>query len=103
MKWRHMMAGLLLAWPGVSATQGVEALLDIALAGEHRAEVNRARDKYRHPRETLLFFGLKPDMTVVEIWPGGGWYSEMLAPVLRDQGKLYLAGNAVENPKLPAW
>ena len=48
------------------------------------------RDVYRHPAETLAFFGLEPTMTVVEIWPGGGWYTEILAPYLQD-GKLYAA------------
>jgi predicted methyltransferase len=61
-----------------------------ALAGNHRSAENRARDKYRHPAETLSFFGLQPDMTVVEIWPGGGWYTEVLAPLLKD-GTLYAA------------
>jgi len=65
--------------------------LDAALAGQHRSAANKARDRYRHPKETLEFFGLRPDMTVVEIWPGGGWYTEILAPVLRDRGKLYAA------------
>jgi predicted methyltransferase len=67
------------------------AALDAALAGAHRSEANRARDRYRHPKETLEFFGLRPDMTVVEIWPGGGWYTDVLAPVLRERGKLYVA------------
>jgi len=67
------------------------APIDQALAGAHRAEGNSARDAYRHPRETLLFFGLRPDMTVVEIWPGSGWYTEVLAPVLRGRGILYAA------------
>jgi predicted methyltransferase len=88
---------------GGAAAQTTEALLDQALAGEHRSRANKVRDPYRHPRETLLFFGLKPDMTVVEIWPSGGWYSEILAPVLRGKGKLYLADSAIENPKLPNW
>jgi predicted methyltransferase len=83
--------------------QTAEALLDQAIAGEHRSRANKARDIYRHPRETLLFFGLKPEMTVVEIWPAAGWYSEILAPVLRDKGKLYLAHVAIENPKLQDW
>lgn len=65
--------------------------LDTVLAGDQRSAVNRARDGYRHPAETLAFFGLKPDMTVVELWPGGGWYTEILAPYLRDSGKLYAA------------
>lgn len=106
MNWRRWLAAIGLMGAGAVAAQGADPvvlLLDQALAGEHRSEANRKRDVYRHPRETLLFFGLKPDMSVLEIWPGGGWYSEILAPVLRDKGKLYLAGNAIENPKLPAW
>ena len=70
---------------------GDAAFLDQALAGSHRAAANVARDPFRHPRETLLFFGLRPDMTVVEIWPGGGWYTEVLAPALRGKGTLYAA------------
>lgn len=77
--------------------------LDQAAAGDHRAEASRARDIYRHPKETLLFFGLKPDMTVVEIWPSAGWYTDILAPVLRDGGKLYAARFAVSWDKAPDW
>jgi predicted methyltransferase len=73
------------------AQQGASAAIDAALAGTHRSEANKARDRYRHPKETLEFFGLRPEMTVVEIWPGGGWYTEILAPVLRDRGRLYVA------------
>jgi predicted methyltransferase len=74
------------------ATQRVgDGALDQALAAQHRSAASRARDPYRHPRQTLQFFGLRPDMTVVEIWPGGGWYTEILAPLLRQQGKLYAA------------
>jgi predicted methyltransferase len=62
--------------------------LRAALAGGHRSEKNRARDVHRHPFETLSFFGLRDDMTVVELWPGGGWYTEVLAPVLKEKGKL---------------
>jgi predicted methyltransferase len=72
------------------AQQGASAALDAALGGAQRSAANKARDRYRHPKETLEFFGLRPDMTVVEIWPGGGWYTEILAPVLRG-GKLYVA------------
>jgi predicted methyltransferase len=67
------------------------AALDAALAGPHRSERNKARDRFRHPKETLTFFGLRQDMTVVEIWPGGGWYTEVLAPVLKGKGRLYVA------------
>ena len=73
------------------AQQGSAAAIDAALAGSHRSDANKARDRYRHPKETLEFFGLRPEMTVVEIWPGGGWYTEVLAPVLRERGKLYVA------------
>src|SRR5687767_8890611 len=76
--------------PGHSA-QDAAAAIDAAIAGAHRSAANRARDQYRHPKETLAFFGLKPDMTVVEIFPGGGWYTEILAPVLRGRGTYYAA------------
>jgi predicted methyltransferase len=66
-------------------------VLETVLAGAHRAPENRARDAYRHPKETLQFFGIREDMTVVEVWPGAGWYTEILAPLLRDQGHLYAA------------
>ncbi len=59
-----------------------------ALNGAHRSPENKARDVYRHPAETLAFFGIEPTMTVVESWPGGGWYTEVLAPYLKEQGKL---------------
>ncbi|ALO33649.1 methyltransferase [Colwellia sp. MT41] len=60
-----------------------------AVAGDHRTAKNKARDQYRHPIETLNFFGFTPTMTVVEITPGGGWYTEILAPALKGTGKLY--------------
>jgi predicted methyltransferase len=72
--------------------------LDDAMSGEHRSAENKARDKFRHPKETLAFFGFRSDMTVVEIWPGGGWYTEILAPALKDNGKLYAAQYSV-NPQ----
>lgn len=56
-----------------------------------RSAANKTRDGYRHPAETLEFFGVQPNMTVVEIWPGGGWYSEILAPYLKDNGTFYAA------------
>ena len=65
--------------------------LSAVVAGSHRSPANRARDVYRHPVETLSFFGIRPDMTVVELWPFGGWYAEILAPYVRDQGVYYAA------------
>jgi predicted methyltransferase len=56
-----------------------------------RTEANRARDQFRHPRETLGFFGVEPDDTLVEIWPGGGWYTEILAPLVAERGVYYAA------------
>ncbi|RUO36711.1 methyltransferase [Aliidiomarina shirensis] len=56
-----------------------------------RTPANTARDEYRNPVETLEFFGVEPNMTVVEIWPGGGWYSEILAPYLQANGQFYAA------------
>jgi predicted methyltransferase len=70
---------------------GTLAALQAAVAGSDRSEANKARDKYRHPVETLTFFGIQPDMTVVEISPGTGWYTEILAPFFKDHGKLYEA------------
>lgn len=66
--------------------------LEQAATGAHRSAENIARNAWRHPVETLTFFGIRPDMTVVEIWPGdSGWYSEILAPYLRDKGTYYAA------------
>lgn len=64
-----------------------------AVGAATRTEANRARDRYRHPRETLGFFGVEPDDTLVEIWPGGGWYTEILAPLVRENGTYYAAAN----------
>ena len=66
--------------------------LESAISAPTRSPANRARDQYRHPAETLAFFGIKPSDTVVEIWPGGGWYTEILAPYLAaGGGRLILA------------
>lgn len=67
------------------------AAIEAVLAGDHRSAEHRARDADRHPVDTLLFFGIKPEMTVVEAWPGAdGWYTEVLAPLL-SRGRLYAA------------
>jgi predicted methyltransferase len=66
-----------------------ESKLDSILTSEHRSAEHRARDRFRLPKETLEFFGLRDDMTVVEVWPAGGWYTEILAPFLKDRGTLY--------------
>lgn len=106
----HQTAALLLAFgaglawtSGSSAQQAAAsgptraqagAAIDRTVAGSWRSSANRARDVYRHPKATLAFFDVRPDQTVIEITPGGGWYSEILAPLLRDDGH-YIAAVAV--------
>jgi len=75
-----------------STRQATATKLDTILAGTHRSAANSARDTARHPKETLLFFGLRPEMQVVEIWPDpAGWYTEVIAPLVREEGKYYAA------------
>ncbi len=81
----------------------VKELITRAIAGDHREATNIERDVYRRPLETLTFFGLKSDMTVVEIWPSRGWYTEILAPVLREQGVYYATGFATIADRTPDW
>jgi predicted methyltransferase len=78
--------------PAITA-ENLPKTLEEALASPFRSPLNLPRDVYRHPVETLNFFGIKPTMTVVEISPGGGWYAEILAPYLSLQGK-YIAALA---------
>lgn len=72
----------------IAASGTTAAQLREAVAGHWRSPANKARDQYRHPVATLEFFGIKPDMTVVELAPGGGWYTEILAPFLYAHGHL---------------
>jgi predicted methyltransferase len=75
------------------------AAIQAAMAGTYRRAANVARDKYRHPLETLDFLGFKPTMTVLEIGPGEGWYTELLAPALATKGKLLATGADPNGPK----
>lgn len=77
--------------------------LDRLAIGPHRDRGNTERNAYRHPTETLGFFGIAPTLTVVEIWPSGGWYTEVLAPYLRESGKYYAAGFALTAKRTPEW
>jgi len=87
--------GLLLGTGAASAqseaNSEVASRIRAALAAEHRTSADTGRDGNRKPLETLLFFGLREDMTVLEIVPAGGWFTKILAPVLKDDGKLYVA------------
>ena len=76
--------------PMPSAVAVDQGPLRLAVAAPTRTAENVARDRYRHPVETLAFFGVRPSDTVVEIWPGGGWYSEILAPYLAQGGGTYI-------------
>lgn len=78
------------AWAEQTDAGAIARLKEI-IASEHRTPRYAVRDKYRHPLETLAFFEIRPNMTVVEIWPGGGWYTEILAPFLKVDGKIYAA------------
>ena len=90
-----LLSAAILAAPAAAAQPAAQVQTDVlraAIDAATRTETNRARDPYRHPYETLAFFGVKPSDTVVEIWPGGGWYTEILAPYLASGGgKLILA------------
>lgn len=74
-----------------AADDGLQAKVEAAMKAEGRPEADVARDRNRRPAETLEFFQMRDDMRVLELVPGGGWYTRILAPVLRDKGSLYVA------------
>jgi len=76
---------------GAQAANDIDAKVEAALAAESRPQADRDRDRNRRPLQTLTFFGMKDDMRVLELLPGGGWYTRVLAPVLAENGKLYVA------------
>ena len=85
---------------GAQAANDIDAKVEAAQAAESRPQADRDRDRNRMPLNTLKFFGLKDDMRVLELLPGGGWYTRILAPVLAENGKLYVAlgtGRVAEN------
>ncbi|MEG3175421.1 methyltransferase domain-containing protein [Sphingomonas sp. RB3P16] len=83
---------MLVAGSGAAAQPASTPALTAAVKASTRSPANIARDRYRHPVETLGFFRVKPTDTVVEIWPSGGWYTEILGPYLAARGTLYAAG-----------
>jgi predicted methyltransferase len=89
---KHFLAGaLVLASAQVFAQDSYPERVSAASVGEHRSAANRERNEYRHPTQTLSFFGFEEGMTVLEIWPGGGWYTEILAPAIRGHGQFVIA------------
>lgn len=99
---KGVVVALSLAGLSACASTPKEQLTDI-LSAEHRNEAFVKRDKYRRPVETLTFFDVQPDMAVGEIWPGGGWYSEILAPYLRKKGTYYAVGFSTTAERTPQW
>ncbi|WP_230404691.1 MULTISPECIES: class I SAM-dependent methyltransferase [Undibacterium] len=100
MKLTHWMCASILAFAVQAPTLAEDLALKAAVAAPSRTKENVARDAARHPYETLSFFGIKPDMTVVELIPEGGWYTEILAPYLREKGTLIgVDGPIVEGEK----
>jgi predicted methyltransferase len=86
-----------------AAEKAGPATLESAVAGDWRLPADRARDAWRHPVETLKFWELKPGQTVVEFWPGAGWYTDILGPFLADtHGRLYEAELQASDPSDPA-
>ena len=82
---------VLLCLAGLAQAGAIDEKVEAALAAESRPEADVERDRNRKPLETLKFFGLEDDMTVLELIPGGGWYTRVLAPVLAENGKLYVS------------
>ena len=85
-----VVGAMALSRPGLAQTDWTSQLQQLA-ESEQRSAEHLARNKYRNPVQTLQFFGLQPDMSVLEIWPAHGWYTEILAPFVKDQGHLTLA------------
>lgn len=85
-----VFSAMALSRPGMAQTDWTSQLQQLAQS-ELRSAEHRARNEYRSPVQTLQFFGLQPDMSVLEIWPAHGWYTEILAPFVKDQGQLTLA------------
>jgi predicted methyltransferase len=80
-----------------SSRESTLEALTVILAGDQRPPEERARDVYRHPKDTLWFFGIRPETRVLEVWPEPGWYTAVIAPLVRDKGK-YFAGVIAEDP-----
>jgi len=87
----------------LTAANAEDTALAAVIAGSHRSESFIQRDVYRHPQQALEFFGIQPDMSVAEIWPSGGWWSEILAPYLNENGQYYAVGFSLSAKRTPQW
>ncbi len=88
----------LAAFPATADNHPLGTSIEEIMNGSHRSADNVARNAWRHPVQTLEFFGLEPDMTLIEIGPSGAWYTEILAPYLRDRGRYYGAHFSPNSP-----
>ena len=88
---RILTAALLVLASTLAAAGEIDAKVEAAMAAEGRPEADIERDRNRRPLQTLQFLGLEDDMRVLELLPGGGWYTRILAPVLAENGQLYVA------------
>ena len=87
MEMKKLCAALLVLLITLGHQNAESKSLDSVIAGDHRSEQNKSRDVYRNPKQTLEFFGIESEMTVVEVWPSAGWYTEILAPYLNEKGQ----------------
>jgi len=90
-------AALIAGCVTTSGRETTASALDGILAGNQRTAADRARDAYRHPKQTLLFFGIRPQTRVLQSWPESGWYTKIIAPLVRPQGQ-YDAGVIASDP-----
>ncbi|MFT4561486.1 MAG: putative methyltransferase [Gammaproteobacteria bacterium] len=91
-----LSVGILLCLPGIAFSESmktatIDGAINLDLNHPSRTDKEKTRDKNRMPRETLAFFGLEDDMRVIELFPGGGWYTKLLGPFLADKGALFIA------------
>lgn len=98
-----IVVGVVMAMPVWAGDLPIDARIERGMSGDHRSEENIDRNRYRHPVGTLTFLGLEDGMTVMEIWPGGGWYTEVLAPVMRHHGQFIVAAYDVDVPDQPQY
>lgn len=90
-------AGLVAGCATTGGREPTANALDVVLAGNQRTAADRSRDRYRHPKETLLFFGIRPHTRVLQVWPESGWYTEIIAPLVQGKGRYY-AGVIASDP-----
>lgn len=96
-----LVATALSATAALADNHGHDDRLRAAIADEGRPSAQAERDEFRKPYETLSFFGIRPDMTVVELSPGGGWYTEILAPYLKEDGRYIAAHWNLDGDNVP--